>query len=173
MLNLRQLLFQLIRFPVVLVILGIFVLIIGHGCVKEDPAEKLPTSDRGSTLISKVDRKDTVIFDLGGNVIPDPHNLNPLVPSPTGPGMHQCVWEPLFILNYETAEIESWIGESFILISMRLHSHSSILSRHISGRKSSLKPSYSPAPRVSQTGRSMHRDCLRKEVGVDFFTATS
>ena len=114
MLNLRQLLFQLIRFPVVLVILGIFVLIIGHGCVKEDPAEKLPTSDRGSTLISKVDRKDTVIFDLGGNVIPDPHNLNPLVPSPTGPGMHQCVWEPLFILNYETAEIESWIGESFI-----------------------------------------------------------
>ena len=100
MLNLRQLLFQLIRFPVVLVILGIFVLIIGPGCVKEDPAEKLPTSDRGSTLISKVDRKDTVIFDLGGNVIPDPHNLNPLVPSPTGPGMHQCVWEPLFILNY-------------------------------------------------------------------------
>lgn len=113
MLNLRQFLFKLIRFPVVLPILGISMLIIVDGCVQEDSAEKLPTSDKGTTLTSKVDRKDTVIFDLGGNVIPDPHNLNPLVPSPTGPGMNQCVWEPLFILNYETAEIESWIGESF------------------------------------------------------------
>ena len=113
MLNLRQFLFKLIRFPVVLPILGISMLIIVDGCVQEDSAEKLPTSDKDTTLTSKVDRKDTVIFDLGGNVIPDPHNLNPLVPSPTGPGMNQCVWEPLFILNYETAEIESWIGESF------------------------------------------------------------
>ena len=46
-------------------------------------------------------------------LIPDPHNLNPRVPSPTGTGMNQCAWEPLFILNYETGKIESWTGESF------------------------------------------------------------
>ena len=28
-------------------------------------------------------------------------------------GMHQAVWEPLFILNYETNQIEPFLGKSF------------------------------------------------------------
>ena len=63
----------------------------------------------------KVSREDTVIFDIDGGNIANPSNFNWMVPgSPRHQGMHQCVWEPLFILNYETGEIESWLGESFV-----------------------------------------------------------
>jgi len=112
--NLRQSPSQSIRFSVAFLIFALCSLTGFYGCKGEDSTEKLSDFDKKQNHYSKVDREDTVIFDLGGNVIPDPHNLNPLVPSPTGPGMNQCVWEPLFILNYETGEIESWIGKSFI-----------------------------------------------------------
>ena len=63
----------------------------------------------------KVQREDTVIFDIDGSAVADPFNFNWMVPGINrNQGMHQCVWEPLFILNYETGEIESWLGESFI-----------------------------------------------------------
>ena len=78
------------------------------GCNKRDNVEQT-----GTIKSTKVGREDTVIFDHDGGLIPDPHNLNPLVPSSTGPGMIQSFWEPLFTLNYETGEIESWTGDSF------------------------------------------------------------
>ena len=63
----------------------------------------------------KVSREDTVIFDVDGSSIANPFNFNWMVPGTNrNQGMHQCVWEPLFILNYETGEIESWVGESFV-----------------------------------------------------------
>ena len=109
----RQLPTYSVQFPITSLIFAIFFLIGFYGCLGEDSVENLSTFDTNQTHPSKVAREDTVIFDLGGNVIPDPHNLNPLVPSPTGPGMRQCAWEPLFTLNYETGKIESWTGESF------------------------------------------------------------
>ena len=64
---------------------------------------------------NKVSREDTVIFDIDGGNIANPFNFNWMVPgSPRHQGMHQCVWEPLFILNYGTGEIDPWLGESFV-----------------------------------------------------------
>jgi peptide/nickel transport system substrate-binding protein len=61
-----------------------------------------------------VAREDTVIFDIDASAIPNPTNFNWLVPGTNrNQGAHQAMWEPLFILNYETGEIQPWVGESF------------------------------------------------------------
>jgi len=63
--------------------------------------------------LKPVDRADTVIFDAYGRIA-NPYIFNWMVPGATrSHGMHQSVWEPLFILNYETDEIEPWLGLSF------------------------------------------------------------
>lgn len=62
----------------------------------------------------EVAREDTVIFDIDSNSIPNPTNFNWMVPGTArNQGAHQALWEPLFILNYETGEIQPWVGESF------------------------------------------------------------
>ncbi len=61
-----------------------------------------------------VAREDTVIFDIDASAVPNPTNFNPLIPGTNrNQGAHQAMWEPLFILNYETGEIQPWVGESF------------------------------------------------------------
>jgi peptide/nickel transport system substrate-binding protein len=66
--------------------------------------------------IPDVPREDTVIFDIDGSnpTINNPFNHNWLVPGSAGRnvGYHQAVSEPLFILNYETGEIQPWLAES-------------------------------------------------------------
>jgi peptide/nickel transport system substrate-binding protein len=63
----------------------------------------------------EVAREDTVIFDIdNADPLPNPFNFNPLVPGTNrNQGAHQALWEPLFILNYESGEIQPWLGESF------------------------------------------------------------
>ena len=64
--------------------------------------------------LKTVSRTDTVIFDAYGRVA-NPFVFNWMVPGVTrSHGMHQSVWEPLFILNYETNQIEPWLGLSFV-----------------------------------------------------------
>lgn len=61
-----------------------------------------------------VAREDTVIFDYDRTVA-DPENFNPFTAAGRnnrGNGAHQAMWEPLFILNYETGAIDPWLGES-------------------------------------------------------------
>jgi len=61
-----------------------------------------------------VAREDTVIFDIDQSDIPNPINFNPLVPGTNrNQGAHQAMWEPLFILNYETGKIQPWLADSF------------------------------------------------------------
>ena len=61
-----------------------------------------------------VAREDTVIFDIDASAVPNPTNFNWLVPGTNkNQGAHQAMWEPLFILNYETGEIQPWVAESF------------------------------------------------------------
>ena len=62
----------------------------------------------------KVARNKQVIFDVDGGRVGNPFQMNYLVPggTPRNTGLHQAMWEPLFILNYETGEIDSWMGES-------------------------------------------------------------
>src|SRR5690348_14957525 len=61
-----------------------------------------------------VAREDTVIFDIDDSAVPNPTNFNLFVPGTNrNQGAHQAMWEPLFILNYETGEIQPWVGLSF------------------------------------------------------------
>ena len=61
-----------------------------------------------------VAREDTVIFDIDESSVPNPTNFNYLVPGTNqNQGAHQVLWEPLFILNYETGNIDPWLGLSF------------------------------------------------------------
>ena len=64
--------------------------------------------------LESVPREDTVIFDIDASTIVNPNNFNYLVPGTLrNHGAHQALWEPLFILNYESGEIEPWLGETF------------------------------------------------------------
>jgi peptide/nickel transport system substrate-binding protein len=61
-----------------------------------------------------VAREDTVIFDIDASAVPNPQNFNWMVPGTNrNQGAHQAMWEPLFILNYETGEIQPWLGTAF------------------------------------------------------------
>jgi peptide/nickel transport system substrate-binding protein len=65
----------------------------------------------GAAQAQDVPREDTVIFDLD-RTIRDPENFNWMTDG-TGirrmQGAHQVMWEPLFILNYNTASsIRGW-----------------------------------------------------------------
>ena len=65
-------------------------------------------------IAQDVAREDTVIFDYDRTVA-DPENFNPFTAdgrNNRGNGAHQAMWEPLFILNYETGEVDPWLGLS-------------------------------------------------------------
>ncbi|MDM8530457.1 ABC transporter substrate-binding protein [Anaerolineales bacterium HSG25] len=82
------------------------------------PQTRLPNSeavtfDDKNSSNSEIKRAKTVIFDAADGRIQDPTNWNPLASKRRmDHGFHQSVIEPLFILNYETGQIESWLGES-------------------------------------------------------------
>src|ERR1044071_8256211 len=63
---------------------------------------------------SQAPRQDTVIFDIDGGKVADPTNWNPVIQPGfrLDQGYHQSMIEPLFILNYETGNIEPWLGTS-------------------------------------------------------------
>lgn len=68
-----------------------------------------------SVTAQDVAREDTVIFDIDDAAVPNFNNFNYFVPGNNrNQGAHQAMWEPLFILNYETGEIEPWLAESFV-----------------------------------------------------------
>jgi peptide/nickel transport system substrate-binding protein len=76
----------------------------------EEAAEEEPAAEE---VAGEVDRSRTVIFDIDGGRVADPQLWNQFVPgSRRDHGYHQAMAEPLFILNYETGEIEPWLGES-------------------------------------------------------------
>ncbi len=58
------------------------------------------------------ERRATVIFDLESRVL-NPDMWNPFVPGArTDQGYHQALIEPLFMLNFESGEIEPWLALS-------------------------------------------------------------
>jgi peptide/nickel transport system substrate-binding protein len=69
----------------------------------------------GVTAQDDVAREDTVIFDIDDSTNPNPTNFNWMVPGTRrNQGAHQALWEPLFILNYETGNIDPWLGTEFV-----------------------------------------------------------
>lgn len=81
----------------------------------EKEVEKVVTVEvESEAAVAEAERRKTVIFDIDGGRVVDPELWNPYVPgSRRDHGFHQALMEPLFILNYETGEIEPWLGESF------------------------------------------------------------
>ncbi len=69
----------------------------------------------GPVSAQNVAREDTVIFDLD-RTIQDPENFNWMTDG-TGirrmQGAHQVMWEPLFILNYNTGALDPWLSTGF------------------------------------------------------------
>jgi len=62
--------------------------------------------------VLKVDRKDTVIFDMDSGKVPNPGHWNPYAQgNRVTQGFQQVLMEPLFILNYETGKIMPWLAE--------------------------------------------------------------
>lgn len=60
------------------------------------------------------ERARTVVFDHHAGRVQSPDLWNPLVTGfSSNHGFHQALAEPLFLLNYESGEIEPWLGESF------------------------------------------------------------
>jgi len=71
----------------------------------------------GFTVLAQdeVAREDTAIFDVDGLAGPEANydQMNWMLPNnQRSRGLHQAVAEPLFILNYETGEIQPWLAES-------------------------------------------------------------
>jgi len=64
----------------------------------------------GMGLAQEVAREDTVILDLD-RTIKDPENFNWFTPGTKRMhGAHQTMWEPLFILNYATGDLDPWLA---------------------------------------------------------------
>ncbi|GFE64962.1 ABC transporter substrate-binding protein [Litoreibacter roseus] len=67
----------------------------------------------GAAFAQNVAREDTVIFDLD-RTIKDPDNFNWFTPGTKRMhGAHQTMWEPLFILNYNTGALDPWLATGF------------------------------------------------------------
>ena len=78
--------------------------LVGAACTGDDDAPG-PAPAGG-------ERAETAIFDIDGGRVEAPENWNPLLPQARRDhGLHQALAEPLFMLNYESGEIEPWLGE--------------------------------------------------------------
>ncbi|MEM9707752.1 MAG: ABC transporter substrate-binding protein [Pseudomonadota bacterium] len=67
----------------------------------------------GAVAAQDVAREETVIFDLD-RTIQDPENFNWMTPGTKRMhGAHQTMWEPLFILNYSTGDLDPWLATGF------------------------------------------------------------
>ncbi|MBV7328126.1 hypothetical protein KFU94_07670 [Chloroflexi bacterium TSY] len=76
----------------------------------QDSGDSASTSSDGTVSNGEITRAETIYLDAG--VRRDSSDLwNPFVPGDKrSVGYHQSMSEPLFILNYETGEIEPWLG---------------------------------------------------------------
>lgn len=75
-----------------------------------ETAESLPETPPGE--YENAGRHETVIFDMA-TVHADPANWNPFgLDALRDVGLQQAMIEPLFILNYDTGEIDPWLGVS-------------------------------------------------------------
>lgn len=73
----------------------------------------LALSSSGAAVVAQdTPREDKIILDLS-RPIQDPKNFNWYTPGTKREhGAHQAMWEPLFLLNYETGQIEPWLALS-------------------------------------------------------------
>ena len=97
------------------VLLGVMALML-VGCATQPasgPEAAAPAGDSGGAASGTVERKDMLIIPSNVN-IPAPDIWNPYIPGTfILQGMNQNMMEPLFMLNYETGNIDGWLAESY------------------------------------------------------------
>lgn len=75
-------------------------------------ASALALAAASGAFAQDVAREDTLIFDLD-RTIQDPENFNWFTAGTKREhGAHQAMWEPLFILNYTTGQLDPWLATS-------------------------------------------------------------
>src|ERR1700676_1697667 len=85
---------------------GVCALVLGS----VSPVQAAPASAPADQAVA---RKDILVVPSNVN-IPAPDVWNPYIPGTfILQGMNQNLMEPLFVLNYETGNIDGWLGESF------------------------------------------------------------
>ncbi|MEM7127532.1 MAG: ABC transporter substrate-binding protein [Chloroflexota bacterium] len=97
-----------------LLLLGVLALM-ALGCTAAPaPGQDAASADgSGDSAAGTVARKDVVIIPSNVN-IPAPDIWNPYIPGTfILQGMNQNMMEPLFMLNYETGDIDGWLAESY------------------------------------------------------------
>ncbi len=76
-------------------------------------ASSLALAAAGGVFAQDVAREDTAIFDLD-RTIKDPGNFNWFTPGTKRMhGAHQAMWEPLFILNYGSGDLDPWLATGY------------------------------------------------------------
>ena len=90
------------------------VAIVLAGCAAPAAAPTDESAESGeSAATGVVARKDVVVIPTNVN-IPAPDIWNPYIPGTyILQGMNQNMMEPLFMLNYETGNIDGWLAESY------------------------------------------------------------
>ncbi len=75
----------------------------------------VPPTPKPALKPGEVAREDTVIFDIDGGRVPDPTIHSPLLLTGWNgqAGKHQSMVEPLFVLNYETGEIQPYLCTAY------------------------------------------------------------
>jgi len=81
--------------------------------IVEEKVEVVVTATPVPIDEEELERRKTVIFDIDGGRVSTPEMFNVyLVGRRLDQGPHQAMIEPLFILNYQTGQIEPWLGLS-------------------------------------------------------------
>jgi len=93
------------RFSKVLLRVGVLALVLGSVSTAQAAPAQAPAN--------QVARKDILVIPSNVN-IPAPDIWNPYIPGTfILQGMNQNLMEPLFMLNYETGNIDGWLAESY------------------------------------------------------------
>ena len=97
----------------VVLMVGILALVL-VGCVPVTTPPQQTTSTTTETTTTETTTTESILRVTVGARIPAPDIWNPYIPGTfILQGMNQNMVEPLFMLNYETGEIDGWLAESF------------------------------------------------------------
>ncbi|MFZ1754128.1 MAG: ABC transporter substrate-binding protein, partial [Caldilineaceae bacterium] len=109
------------KFLTTLVLVGVLLVLIGCAAPAAQPAapadQPAAAADQPAAAPAEqsgpVARKDVLVIPSNVN-IPAPDIWNPYIPGTfILQGMNQNMMEPLFMLNYETGQIDGWLAESY------------------------------------------------------------
>lgn len=109
------------KFLTTLILIGVLLVLIGCAAPAAQPAapadQPAAAAEQPAAAPAEqagpVARKDVLVIPSNVN-IPAPDIWNPYIPGTfILQGMNQNMMEPLFMLNYETGQIDGWLAESF------------------------------------------------------------